>query len=75
MFAIVGPDWKGTLPEGLTEIKSPTNIVLIIGRTQTNGTADYEAVNALQNQYKLIPLSSFGTAYEPAQGGRTPRST
>src|SRR5262245_2521551 len=55
-FAIVGPGWKGTLPLGMTEIKSPTNMVWIIGRTQTNGKRDYEAVRALKKNYKLLPL-------------------
>jgi hypothetical protein len=36
-FAVTGPGWKGTLPEGVKEIKSPTSIAWIIGRTQTNG--------------------------------------
>ena len=36
-FAITGPSWKGQLPEGVKEIKSPTNMVWLIGRTQTNG--------------------------------------
>ncbi len=64
-FAIVGPQWTGTLPAGVQEIKSPTNLVWIIGRTQTNGPADYSAVHAIQDQYKLTPLSSWGRAYTP----------
>src|SRR3984893_2747823 len=28
-YAITGPGWKGTLPEGITEYKSPTNMVWI----------------------------------------------
>ncbi len=27
-FAIVGPTWKGTLPEGVTELRVPTNLAL-----------------------------------------------
>src|SRR5262245_21929707 len=50
-FAIVGPGWKGRLPEGVKEIKSPTNLVWLIGRTQTNGKDDYAAVHAIQKQY------------------------
>ena len=60
-FALVGPGWNGTLPEGVKEIKSPTNMVWIIGRTQTNGKADYEAVHAIQKQYTLTPLSRSGS--------------
>ena len=67
-FAVTGPDWKGTLPKGVTELKSPTNMVWIIGRTQTNGPKDYPAVHAIQDGYKLVPLSSFGKPYKAPQG-------
>ena len=61
--AIVGPNYSGRLPEGLKEIKSPTSFVWVIGRTQTNGKADCAAVRSLKAQYKLIPLSAWGTDY------------
>jgi len=64
-FAIVGPGFKGKLPAGLKKIESPTNLVWIIGRTQTNGKADYEAVHAIQKEYKLTPLSAWGKPYTP----------
>ena len=64
-YLITGSGWSGTLPAGLTQIKAPTNIVWVIGRTQTNGKADYAAVNALQAQYKLTPLSAWGKPYTP----------
>ena len=64
-FAIVGPGWVGELPPIVQKIQAPTSIVWIIGRTQTNGKADYAAVNALQDQYKLTPLSYWGQPYEP----------
>ena len=67
-FAITGPDWKGTLPPGVKELKSPTNLAWIIGRTQTNGPADYPAVHAIQDGFKLTPLSSFGKRYVAPQG-------
>jgi hypothetical protein len=56
-FAIVGPDWKGTLPTGVQEIRSPTNMAWIIGRTQTNGKDDFEAVHAIQDRYRLSRLA------------------
>jgi len=61
-FAIVGPQWKGTLPPGVEEVKAPTEMVLLTGRTQVSGKADYAAVNKLQDQYKLAPLSRFTKA-------------
>jgi hypothetical protein len=64
-FAVVGPGFKGKLPAGLKKIESPTNLVWIIGRTQTNGKADYGAVHAIQKEYKLTPLSAWGKPYTP----------
>jgi uncharacterized protein (TIGR03000 family) len=68
-YAITGPTWTGTLPEGVMELKSPTNMVWIIGRTYCSGTPeDYKAVHALQDQYSLVPLSAYGKPYTPAKG-------
>ena len=67
-FAITGPGWKGALPAGVTEVKSPTNMVWIIGRTQTNGPQDYAAVHKIQDGFKLVPLSKFGKPYTPPPG-------
>ncbi|MGB6976744.1 MAG: DUF1254 domain-containing protein [Gammaproteobacteria bacterium] len=65
-FAIVGPHWRGHLPNGVIEIKSPTDIVWIIGRTSSTGTEhDLAVVREIQNQYTLTPLSSYGQHYFP----------
>lgn len=68
-FAIVGPDWKGTLPPGLTAINAPTNIVWIIGRIQTNGVDDYPNVRALQRGFVLAPLSGVASPPSPPAAG------
>jgi uncharacterized protein (TIGR03000 family) len=66
---ISGPGWKGELPEGVKQLKSPTNMVWIIGRTYCTGTKeDYKAVHALQAKYALVPLSAFGKDYTPPKG-------
>ena len=47
------PGYRGQLPEGLPVITAPTPYVWIIGRTQTNGPADYSAVNQVQAGYSI----------------------
>jgi hypothetical protein len=64
-YALVGPEWTGTLPEGLEAFTSPTALVWIIGRTETNGADDYDAMHALQAQYTLTPLGAWGPPYTP----------
>ena len=66
-FGIVGPDWKGKLPEGVVELRAPTPSVWIIGRTKTIGTADYEAVHEIQAGLRLTPLSRWGKPHKPAE--------
>src|SRR6476646_1255957 len=68
-YAITGPNWKGTLPRGVKEYKSQTGIVWILGRMYCTGTPeDYAAVHALQDQFALVPLSSYGKPYTPPAG-------
>jgi hypothetical protein len=68
-YAITGPSWTGELPEGVTEYKSPTNLVWVLGRIYTTGTAqDYEKVHSLQDQISLVPLSAYGENYAPPKG-------
>jgi hypothetical protein len=61
---ISGPGWQGTVPAGMQHVQSPTRYLAILGRTYADGSdADYKAVNALQAQYKIVPLSSFGKPF------------
>ncbi len=75
-FAITGPGWKGTLPAGVKQIKSPTGMVWMLGRIYCTGTPeDYAEVHALQDQMKIYPLSSFGKPYTPVAGVVDPSVT
>ena len=59
-FLVTPPGWTGTTPDGFTQIKAPTPYVWIIGRTKTDGPADYDAVHKIQDGYKITPLSQWG---------------
>lgn len=68
-FAITGPGWKGTLPPGVKQYKSPTGMVWMLGRIYCTGTPeDYAAVHALQDQMTAVPLSSYGKPFTPPPG-------
>jgi hypothetical protein len=72
-YAITGPHWRGTLPKGVKQYRSPTNIVWILGRIYCTGTpADYAAVHKLQDEISLVPLSSYGKPYTPSPGKVNP---
>jgi len=66
IYAITGPSWRGTLPPGVIECKSPTGMVWVLGRIYCDGSPkDYAAVHALQDEMRLMPLSSYGKMYTP----------
>ncbi len=68
-YAITGPGWSGSLPEGVTQVTSGTAIVWVLGRIYCTGTPeDYTAAHALQDQFSVVPLSAWGKPYTPPPG-------
>jgi len=63
-FAIAGPNWKGETPPGVKKLlRSETELVMVVHRTQLFDPADLDAVKKVQAGYKVQPLSAFlGTA-------------
>lgn len=58
-FLLADRSWAGQVPPGLTLLRSPTQLVWLIGRTQTNGVADYPEVHALQDGINLRLLTDW----------------
>ena len=68
-YVITGPNWKGQIPQGMTEYKSPTSMVWLLGRIYCSGTPeDYKAVHAMQDKVSIQPLSTWGKTYTPGPG-------
>jgi hypothetical protein len=70
-FAIVGPRWKGALPPDTSEVRSPTELAWIFGRTAVTDKADLGNANKIQDQYKL---ASPTPPAKGAKGAPTPSS-
>jgi len=59
-YLIAGPNWKGEIPSGVKDvIRSETEFVLALYRTQLFNPDDIANVKTIQAGYKAQPLSSF----------------
>lgn len=69
-YLIAKKGWSGAVPEGLTLVEVPTDMVWLISRILVNDSADMERVSALQEGMQLLPLSAYerGEAYVPPKG-------
>ena len=68
-YAIAGPGWNGTVPAGVTLVRSSTNDVWVLTRTRARPGDDAAAITAIQQQYRIVPLSRYGDAsYQPPPG-------
>jgi hypothetical protein len=65
-YLVVGPHWKGETPTGVKKvIRSETEFILIVYRTQLFSPDDLENVKKIQTGYKVETLSGFLNATAP----------
>ena len=58
-LAIVGPNWKGSLPAGMQVLHANTSLVIIGPRIRISGEDDVAAAVKYQKQMTLLPLSEY----------------
>ena len=59
-FLIAGPGWKGETPKDVKKvIRSETELVLAVYRTQLFNPGDLDNVRKVQADYRVRPLSAF----------------
>jgi hypothetical protein len=56
-YLITGQGWLGTVPGGMTQIATPNNSVLVIGRVLVYSDSDHSTAYALTKQIQLRPLN------------------
>ena len=68
-YLLAGPNWKGDKPEGINEvIRSDTDLVLVLYRTQLFGPSDIDTVKKIQAGYQVAPLSVYLNQPPPHAG-------
>ncbi len=59
-YLFAGPGWKGEVPKNITKVfRSETYFIGTLTRTQILDEKDIPAMQAVQAQFKLAPLSQF----------------
>jgi hypothetical protein len=58
-YLITGRGWKGQAPSGMTQISSPNNSVLVIGRVFVENDSDLSTAYDLSKQIQITPLSHW----------------
>ena len=56
-YLMSGPGWKGTVSQRMTQIASPNNAVLVVGRIFVESDNDLPIAYGLAKQIQLTPLS------------------
>ena len=58
-YVLVPPGYSGAVPAGAKAIRSPTNLIWLIGRTLVKDAADLPGVTEMMRGYTLTPLAAW----------------
>ncbi len=58
-YLITGPGWEGQVPSGMTQVSSPNNSVLVLGRVLVYSDGDLPTAYGLAKQIQLTSLSGW----------------
>ncbi|ULQ55820.1 DUF1214 domain-containing protein [Flavihumibacter rivuli] len=69
IYAVTGPNYSGPLPPGVKEIKSPSEFLGLMGRTQVNVSdpKDVKQAQAVQDKYQIGVMHKFYPEFPPAE--------
>jgi hypothetical protein len=73
-YLLVGPDWKGSKPAGITEVvRCPTSLANAIPRVFQNDTPeDKQAIQRVLNQIVFYPLKQFDGHMKTMEWSKAP---
>jgi hypothetical protein len=60
-FLVAPQSWNGKLPANTERIVASTPYTWVVGRTKTDGPADYPSVHKIQDGFVVTPLSQWGS--------------
>ncbi|MFT5674355.1 MAG: hypothetical protein ACI808_000271 [Paraglaciecola sp.] len=66
-YAIVGPNWTGSLPDQAIPIAAPTNHILVLTRVLVTSSDDLPFAREIQNLLSLTNLSNYPKFTNPAR--------
>lgn len=73
-YMVVGPDWHGATPQGISKVfRSTTNLAMIIPRVRVDeNSANEEKIQSLINQIVMYPLSEYSGKFKKISWAKLP---
>ncbi|MBO3275667.1 DUF1254 domain-containing protein [Pseudomonas schmalbachii] len=74
-YLITGPNYRGAIPAGMTQISSRTQHSMLAVRVFSNGEKEIAAAAQVQKEFQVLPLSAYlrgGLQYTPVKSELPP---